>query len=226
MKIPVKKTIRSESQGKVFVDLSINPKDHRSLKDMLLFIKNKFDVKVVGLKYGNLCGIAKELGETIGVKVVCRVELEGNTRGEIAKVLLKVKGLSDVLNVAKIRTLDVARYAAVKKDIDILRFEPEAYRFIDKSQSKLLKNKGYKPIELSLRETIISPDKLPNLLNSIRRTFSYGIDLILVSDATRIQELVHPISMASIAALAGIPEILALSYVSAVPLSVIKRKNL
>ena len=210
---------------KKFVDLSIKPSNEKTLIEMLSFLRNKLNVSVAGIKYGDLCRKSKELESKTGVKVVCIVELKGDTRKDIAKALLNVKKVKG-LRVAVASTVDVARYAAIKNGIDVVKLEPKAYKFIDKSQSLLLKRKERKPIELSLKEVLKEPKKLPDLLNAIRRAFSYDIDLILVSDASRVQELIHPISMAGIAGLAGVPEPLALSYVSTVPLSIIKRKGL
>ena len=208
-----------------FVDLSIKPKDEKTLMEMLSFLKDKLDVSVVGIEYGNLCEKSKELEDKIGIRVVCVIELKGNTRRDIAKELLKARKVKG-LKVGVASTLDTARYTAIKSEIDIVKLEPKAYKFIDKSQSLLLKRKERKPIELSLKEVLKDPRKLPDLLNAIRRAFSYDIDLILVSDASRVQELIHPLSMASIAGLAGVPEPLMFSYISTIPLSIIKRKGL
>jgi len=205
-----------------FADLSIRPSNMKVLTEMMKFAQEKLEIGLLGIEAGGLCDAAREVGKRFGVEVLCRAVLRGETRRDIARQLSKLRG-RDLVKVVEIRTLDVARYAAVKDEIDVLRFEPEAFRYIDKSQSRLIRDGGNKPVEISLAGILKDPSKLPKVLVALRRSFSLGIDVILVSDATRIAELIHPRGMAGIASLAGIPGDLALSYVSTVPFTLLNR---
>jgi ribonuclease P/MRP protein subunit RPP1 len=209
-----------------FVDLSIKPQGLNELKEIIDFASRFLEISVLGLERGALCDEGKRIARDYGVDIVCRITLKGETRRDIAKGLSKYRKVRDFIRVVEVRTLDVARYAAVKEGVDVIRFEPEAYRYVDKSQATLIRNGGFKPIEISLRPAILDLGNLPKILEVIRRAFSFDIKIILVSDAMRKYELIHPLSMAGIANLAEVPEDLALSYVSTIPMSVIERSPL
>jgi len=207
-----------------YVDLSIRPKSLDDLKEMIT-VAERLGFSVVGLGDNEYCRYVKFISKT--VRVVCRIEVTGDSRSDIARKLSRLKSRSDTLIVAIARNLDVARYAAVKKTIDIVRVEPEAYNAIDWSEATLLREKGWGLIEISLKHVLEDPEKYWRSFSSaLRRAYRYDVTLALVTDAENSQELLHPRVMAGIASLAGIPGNYALSYVSSKPLSILKLKKL
>ncbi len=210
-----------------FVDLSVRPGSLDDFKEIARTAKD-MGICVLGLDCESLelsVDEARSLSEKLGVVMVCRAVLKGSRRRDIAVKLRSTN--RNTLIVVEAETLDVARYAAVKKSIDIIRVTPESYNLIDRSQARLFRERGWGAIEISLKPVLEDPESaLPRLIPALRRAYAYGIDLILVSDASNPYELIHPRSAAGIASLAGIPGDYALSYVSTVPRSILERRRL
>lgn len=210
-----------------FIDLSVRPGSLDDFKEIARTAKD-MGICVLGLDCEGLelsVGEARSLSEDLGVAIVCRAVLRGSRRREIAVKLRSIN--RNTLIVVEAETLDVARYAAVKKSVDIIRATPESYDLIDRSQARLFRERGWGAIEISLKPVLKNPvSTLPRLIPALRRAYAYGIDLILVSDASNPYELIHPRSAAGIASLAGIPGDYALSYVSTVPRSILERRRL
>ncbi len=208
---------------RAFADLSVRPKDPSALESIIRFASEKLEISLLGIEKGPLYERGLEISKEYDLDIICREVIRGISRRDVGRALARMRRGSDCIKVVEVKTLDIARYAAVKSGVDIIRMEPEAFKFIDKSEARLIREGGNKPIEISLRSVLKDPRSLPKLLNAIAKAFVYNIDIILVSDATEVFELVHPRSAAGIASLAGIPGDLALSYVSTVPFRAIAK---
>lgn len=166
----------------------------------------------------------EEASSRHGVRVYTRVTLRASTRRE-ARRAYDSAPRADIV-VLEAEGLDAARYGAVKEFIHLVRITPGMEKAVDRSQARLLREKGWGGIEVSLayaRRFWRDPSTWRFYQLVLRRAFAYDINVVLVSDASSVDELWSPHSAAGVAEATGVPGDYALTWMSSVPASIIGR---
>lgn len=213
----------------VFYDLSVRP---RSVEDAVSIVRlaARIGVRGVAVEYtvfqGDLDRVREEAAR-LGVRVLVRYTVAASTRREARRGIDSAP--RDAIVAVEARSLEVLRYAAVNKRVDVIRPGPgmEAHA-TDRSQARLFRERGWGFVEVSLRplaEGGLREGSWRRVHLMIRRGYGNGVSMILVSDATTGEELWSPKSMVGIAVAAGIPEQAALSMVYNNPYRVLSRRT-
>lgn len=166
---------------------------------------------------------AVNLGRSLGVSVLRRVEVVVRTPDDLTRALSSVRG-SDILVVVPLN-MDAFRRAGKVRRVDIIRVVPEAGLRPDVSQRNLLAERGGGVIEFSLRPLLIEGQGryMAWLAESIIRSLRSDLRVALVSDAEYWHELWHPLHVAGLIGSAGIPSWSAVAAFSSVPGFVVSR---
>jgi len=211
--------------SRCFIDLSVMPRKPEYLSD-IAFLAARLGYSALGVdcvEHKN--DMLREVERESKIRIVCRALIRGENRRAIAQKLHRLP--RDHVVVVEAENLDVARYAAVKKRVDIIRLSGRGLAALDRSQARLFKERGWGAIELSLKPVITDPHRnLQRFITAVRKAVAFGIDLIIVSDAGTPEELIPPYSAAGIVSLSGLPGEYALSFISNSPLSILIRRGL
>ncbi len=211
-----------------FYDLSVKP---RNPDEAISIIKlaARMGIKGVAIErtvFDGDMNRVKDEASKLGVKVFFRHTVAASTRREARKGIDSAP--RNAIVVVEARSLEVLRYAAVNKRVDVIRPGPGMeVHATDKSQARLFRERGWGFVEVSLRplaEGEIREGSWRRVHLTIRRGFGNGVNLILVSDASAPEELWSPRSMVGIAVAAGIPEQAALSMVYNNPYRAVARR--
>lgn len=169
-----------------------------------------------GLEWGEVERAAGELG----IRVVPRVTVEGSTRAEVRRALDRV-ARRGVLKAVRPRSLDALRYASVSKGVHLVRVEQGVERFIDRSEARLFRSRGWGALELSLAE--LGSRQLALLYDVSHKAHSLDLNLVISSDASSPQEMWSPLSVIGLLSSFGIPAWRAKSWLTSVPSYVVDR---
>jgi len=211
-----------------FYDLSVKP---RNTDEAVSIVKlaARMGIKGVAIEYtvfeGDLDRVKDEASK-LGVKVLFRYTVSATSRREARKGIDSAP--RNAIIVVEARSLEVLRYAAVNKRVDIIRPGPGMeVHATDRSQARLFRERGWGFVEVSLRplaEGEIKEGSWRRVHIMIRRSFGNGVNLVLVSDAPTPEYLWSPKSIVGIAVAAGIPEQAALSMVYNNPYRALARR--
>lgn len=158
--------------------------------------------------------------EELGLRVVPRVTVEGSTRAEMRRALDKV-ARRGVITAARPKSLDALRYSSVSKSVHLIRVEQEVERFIDRSEARLFRSRGWGALELSLGG--LSGRRLALLYEISHKAHALDLNLVISSDASSPQDMWSPLSVIGLLSSFGIPAWRAKSWLTSVPSYVIDR---
>ena len=157
--------------------------------------------------------------------VIPRFTVRASTRREARRGLDGAP--RDSLIVVEATAAEAARYAAVNKLVDVLRLPPRLSYLVDRSTSRLFRERGWGLVEISLGG--LSADTagriLPSLASALRRAEAYGVPVAVVSDAEDPLGLWHPYEIAGLAEALGIPWHRGLSWISTSPLRALAKRG-
>ncbi|MCS7107212.1 MAG: hypothetical protein NZ902_03810 [Acidilobaceae archaeon] len=151
---------------------------------------------------------------------MARVTVEGSTRAEVRRALDRAHRRGVIMAVRP-RSLDALRYSSVSKSVHIIRVEQEVEKFIDKSEARLFKSRGWGALELSLNE--LRGRQLSLLYNVSHKAHALDLNLVISSDASSAEELWSPLSVIGLLSSFGIPSWRAKSWITSVPSYVMDR---
>ncbi len=182
------------------------------------------------LDYKIIAYEAASLGEPPsfeGVKLVPRATVKGSTRREVWEGIrfVKEKFKRRVLIAVEPSSLEALRYASVNKDVDIIRVNVDIIKFIDKSQARLFRERGWGSLEFPL-STVLKGFGLKPLYDAASRAYMFKVNFIIVSDAESIEELWSPHSIVGLLASMGVDRLKAISWISSVPAYIVDRAGL
>jgi len=151
-----------------------------------------------------------------GLTVVWRRTIASENRRGFREA---ARGRVGRLMVAEPLSLEAARFAASSKSFHLLRITPGMERLIDRSTKRLFSERGWGAIEVSLRLLLNNwgPREWRYYSVSLRRAHAYGLTTVIVSDASRPEELWHPYSVIGVSAIAGLPGPLARRSITSAP---------
>ncbi|GAB6147696.1 RNase P subunit p30 family protein [Stetteria hydrogenophila] len=213
---------------RAFYDLSVRPRTVEEAVS-LLRVAARLGVKGVAVEStvfeGDLGEVEREASR-LGVRVFLRHTVSAATRREARRGIDSAP--RNAIVVVEARSLEVLRYAAVNKRVDLIRPGPglEAYA-TDRSQARLFRERGWGFVEVTLRPLTVRglrEDSWRRIHLMIRRGFGNGVSLVFVSDASEPGELWSPAGIAGIPVVAGIPEHAALSAVYNNPYRALARR--
>lgn len=207
-----------------FADLSIKPPNLETLRDMVETCR-RLGYKILAYE-AEITGI-KELPSFEGIKLVPRATVRGSTRREIWEgiKLVKEKFKRRVLIAVEPLSLEALRYASVNKNVDIIRVNVGIIRFIDKSQARLFRERGWGSLEFPL-STVLKGFGLKPLYDAAFRANSFEVNFIVVSDAESVKELWSPPSIIGLLTSMGVDRLKAISWISSVPAYIVERAKL
>ncbi|MDM7274840.1 MAG: RNase P subunit p30 family protein [Thermoprotei archaeon] len=207
-----------------FADLSIKPPNIETLRDMVKTCR-RLGYKI--LAYEAEIANLREPPSFEGVKLVPRATVKGSTRGEVWEGirLVKERFKRRVLVAVEPLSLEALRYASVNKDVDIIRVNVDIIRFIDKSQARLFRERGWGSLEFPL-STVLKGFGLKPLYDAVFRADSFDVNFIIVSDAESAMELWSPPSIIGLLASMGVDRLKAVSWISSVPAYIVDRAGL
>jgi RNase P/RNase MRP subunit p30 len=138
------------------------------------------------------------------------------------------RGKTGGLVVAEPLSLEAARFAATSKRFHVLRVTPGGERLIDKSTLRLFRERGWGAVEVTLRFFLgdWGPREWRYYSVSLRRALAYGVSLVIVSDASKPEQLWHPHSIIGLSVAAGLPSLEARRCITSVPRSVVSAAGL
>lgn len=211
-----------------FYDLSVRP---RSLDDAVEMARlaARLGIKGLAVEYSAFNGDMEPLkieASKLGLRVFTRYTVTAATRREARKGLDSAP--RNAIVVVEALSLDVLRYAAVNKRVDVIRPGPgvEAYA-TDRSQARLFRERGWGFVEATLKPLVdegVRESSWRRIHLIIRRGYGNGVSVVLVSDASRPEELWSPRSIMGVVVAAGIPEQAAASIVYGNPYRVVARR--
>ncbi len=162
----------------MYADLRVKPRSVDELRELLVLAK-KLGYSAVAVELGGVdAGEAKKLGSEKGVRVLTRVTVKAATRRE-ARLALDRAPRADIIALAP-TGVDAARYAAVNKRVHLVRVEPGMERIVDASEARLLWEKGWGALEVSLGPALRGDWRY---LAVLRRAYAFDAETVLVSDA-------------------------------------------
>ncbi len=196
----------------MYADLRVRPREAEELRRILLLAR-RLGYSTVAVELGSVDGgEARRIGEEAGVRVVTRVTLRAATRRE-ARLALDRAPRADIVALAP-TALDAARYAAVNKRIHIVRVEPGMERIVDASEARLLWEKGWGALEVSLSEALRGDWRY---LSVLRRAYAFNADTVLVSDASDETGLWSPYHVRGLLRSLGLPPSMADVWLGSAP---------
>jgi len=185
---------------RMYVDLRVKPRSLDELRGILR-VARRLGYTAVAVEAEHVGPAeARRLGEEAGVKVYTRVTVRAATRRE-ARLALDSAPKADIVALAP-TGLDAARYAAVNKRVHLVRVEPGMERIVDASEARLLWEKGWGAIEVSLREALRGNWRY---LSVLRRAYAFDADTVLVSDAREAVDLWSPYHVRGVLRALGLP---------------------
>ncbi|MEM4901223.1 MAG: RNase P subunit p30 family protein [Acidilobaceae archaeon] len=185
-----------------------------SYKTLGLEVNEKLDLEELSSK-------ARELN----IDIVFRVIVKGETRLELRRALDSIEyKRRNLLVIASPETLDALRYSSTNKRVHIVRVKPSLEKYIDKSQVRLFRERGWGAIEISIGEVIRSTN-ISYLYEITRRAHILDVNTVIVSDASTLEELWSPHSIIGLLVSLGIPYWRAKSWLSSVPAYIIDYIN-
>ncbi len=201
-----------------FTDLYIRPDNTIEALNMISYAK-RMKIGMIGIDLRSDIDLDKvtEYAGKLGIRIIYRYDVEGKRRSEIAKLLRRAPRNAIVTIIPQ--SIDAARYAAVNKRVHMIRIPLGMEKIADKSTAKLFRDRGWGAIEVVLHYLLGSQrnNKWKHYYVTLRRAYSYNINVVLSSGARNIHEMWHPYQMAGIASLAGVPGEHAITWVSSVP---------
>ncbi|MCX8175729.1 MAG: hypothetical protein N3E48_00670 [Candidatus Bathyarchaeota archaeon] len=211
-----------------FVDLHLNVK-WEDVKNVLSFL-SKLGYGAVGL-VSNLNGRIedwKKVGESLGVDVASRVNLQPTSTDELLKMLRKLRRKFEVVAVI-CTSKDVARLAARDRRVDLLVFPAKNLNLFDVAEAKLASGSNA-CLELNIKHVTETPPRfLPKVIFELKRIVKvankYKIPIVTCSGATCIYEVKTPRDLASIPYILGLSEKEALQTVSLNPKTIIEKNR-
>ncbi len=150
------------------------------------------------------------------VKILRRSTIKARTRKnvrlQIEEALRREK--PDII-VVEPENVDVARYAATHKRVNIIRVTPGMERIVDESTAILLRQKGYGALEVSLNHMLEPSYRTWRYLYfTLRRAAGYSIPIVFSSCAKTPSMTWHPYHIAGIGSILGIPPEKVLAWLS------------
>lgn len=204
-----------------FLDLSVRPPSPEALEEIARQAA-RLGIEGLGVDYS-----AGAAGRSVGdVRLIPRFTVRASTRREARMQLEKAPRKAVV--VLEATGLDALRYGGVSKLVDVVRPGPGLEHYaVDQSQARLFRERGWGAVEVPVRGLHEArPGAWRRFMLVVRRAYSSGVPLVLVSDAGGPLELWHPMSLAGLLVLAGIPEDRALASIYNEPVRVAARKGL
>jgi RNase P/RNase MRP subunit p30 len=206
-----------------YADLSIRPADDDVALRMIK-LASRLGYKILAVEYrdnldmGRLASVAR--GE--GVRIVTRVTVRGATRSDIRVALDRVWDLvgGKALVVVEAESIDVARYAGVNKRVHVLRVKPGTEVFIDKSQERLFRSRGWGAFEIPL-SYVSRGASIGYLYEVVDRVRRLNVRAIAVSDAVDEYTMWSPVSIIGLLHTLGLRPEQAASWVSSSPASIV-----
>lgn len=207
-----------------FIDLHLIPKDLMRPEDMLLRAKS-MGYSAVGFP------ISEGEHTKVDVDTVSRVDLKPNSKGNMLKILRKIRRNVEIIAV-QCGSKGVARQAAKDHRVDVLNFLPDhrrRYIWFDRQEANLAKDTNCS-YEINLRDLFYrSQSRVAELLRRIKTEISiatkYGVPVILSSGATNAYELRDPRTLASTLELLDIDQETALDMISVTPRNIVERNR-
>ncbi|MGP3668151.1 MAG: RNase P subunit p30 family protein [Candidatus Bathyarchaeota archaeon] len=211
-----------------FVDLHLNIKWEDAEK--ILSFLSKLGYGAVGL-VSDLNGRVedwKKIGESLGVDVVSRVNLQPSSNHELLNMLRKLRRRFEVIAVV-CNSKHIARFAARDRRVDLLVFPTKNLNLFDDAEAKLASNSNA-CLELNVKHITETPLKfLPKVLFEFKRIVKtakkYRVPVVTCSGATCIYEVKAPKDLASIPYILGLSEREALQTVSLNPKTIVEKNR-
>lgn len=198
----------------LFIDLSINPGEGE--EERLLKTLYRLGYRAAGAPAPAIERL-EPLARNLGLRLVPRIHVVASTPRDLSKAS------GGGLLVVEPTSLEAARRAAVMRSVALIRVRPGMQRIVDKSTARLFRSRGGGAIEISLKPLLSGRSSVWRWFTvSLRRALAYGLDVVLVSDASSLWELWHPRVVEGLASLAGVPQRVPLSWLSNTPRSIIE----
>jgi RNase P/RNase MRP subunit p30 len=201
-----------------YADLSIKPGDEDVALNMIR-LASKLGYRILAVEHRDSIDLERvaEIAGSEGVKVIRRVTIRGSSRADVRAALDKVWGsLGGALVVVEAESLDAARYAGVNKRVHALRVKPGAEAFIDKSQERLFKSRGWGAFEIPL-SYVIEGRSIGYLYEVVYRVRRLNVRAAAVSDAVDEYMLWSPASVVGLLYSLGLKPGQAVSWISSSP---------
>ncbi len=216
--------------GRFFVDLCSNPHTTEDAVE-ILHVLSQAGYRAVAFEYSGEINkdIIEYKARSLGLRLVWRTTIKASSRRELrSAVQSAVRRKIDLISVYPL-TLEAGRYAAQHKSVHLIHVPPGMDRLVDKSTLELFRQRGWGAIEVSFKLFLASlkePDRkmesaLRFILTTFRRASGYSLPLAISSCSETKWDVAHPRHIIGLASIAGIPEEVALEWVSRVPLSVL-----
>lgn len=214
-----------------FADLHLNISKEEDVKDVLSFL-TKLGYGMVGLVSdlnGKKVEDWKRIGESLGIDVVSRINLQPASTGELLRMLRKLRRRFEVIAVI-CTSKHIARLAARDRRVDLLVFPTRNLNFFDNSEAQLA-SKSNACLELNIKHIIETPRRfLPKVLFELKRVVKiakkYEVPIITCSGATCIYEVKAPKDLASIPYILGLTEEEALQTVLLNPKAIVEKNRI
>ena len=202
-----------------YADLSIKPGDE-DLALTMVRLASKLGYRIIAIEHRDSIDIERvsEIAGGEGVKVIRRVTIRGSSRAEVRAALDRIRDTlgGGVLVVVEAESLDAARYAGVNKRVHILRVKPGAEVFVDKSQQRLFKSRGWGVFEIPLSYAI-EGRSIGYLYEVVDRVRRLNVRAIAVSDAVDEYSMWSPASIVGLLYSLGLKPDQAVSWISSSP---------
>ncbi len=206
-----------------YADLSIKPVDEDSALRMIK-LASRLGYKLVAIEHRDGLDLERiaETARSEGVKVVRRITVRGSTRSELRVALERAWEITggNALLVVEAESLDAARYAGVNKRVHILRIKPGTEFFIDKSQLRLFKSRGWGVFEVSLSQ-LVRGSSIGYLYEVVDRVTRLNARAIVVSDAVDEYTMWSPASIVGLLHSLGLRPEQAIAWISSSPASIV-----
>ncbi len=186
-----------------YVDLSINPQNYEEFINMILLLK-KFNYEIIGMESSLINNDILKIAKDNSINIIKRNYFKVSNKEELNRTLKSYS--KESLLVIEPENDSILNTISQIKAIKAIRINPEKNIRINKSIKNLFNINKNGIIEISLRQLINNNDmflwkEIGNLLKNIVKL---GIRFYVVSDATNIFELWHPVHVKSLFEILGI----------------------
>ncbi|RLE57192.1 MAG: hypothetical protein DRJ40_02420 [Thermoprotei archaeon] len=222
-----------------FVDIGLNLRNFSVdiLEKLLSFLKglgySGFSTRLIvqcGEDLGKVLEIRdvlRSVSERVGLEYISRVDIVSNRKGFIKLCLRSIRRSFELVAIGT-SSLEVARFAARDRRVDIVYFTSGSRRLLDDVECRML-SEGGKLLELSLSKLLLDISKyFATYRYVVEMCSEYGVNIVFTSGASSVHELRAPRELASVLVALGLPVERALDAVSDIVWKVVEvnRKKL
>ncbi len=213
------------SRRRRFVDIGLNLRNFSAdvLEKLLSFLRDlgysAFSTKLTVQRSEDLRKVIevrdllRSISEGVGLEYIPRVDIVSD-RKEFIKLCLRNIRRSFELIAVGTSSLEIARFAARDRRVDIVYFISGSRRLLDDVECKML-SEGNKLLELSLSKLLLDISKYFATYRYIVEMCSkYSVNIVFTSGASSVYELRAPRELASVLVALGLPVERALDAIS------------